>query len=83
MQVWNLCEFLTLVVFIFSSAKDKVKHFVESKKTSMEKGEGKKKIKQTLSIKHFRVVEHIRGQKKLSGFYLAVVAFVNVILFHY
>lgn len=70
------------MVFIFYSAKDKVKDFVESKKTSMEKGEGKKK-KQTLCIKHFRVMRHIRERKELSGFYLAVVAIVNVILFHY
>lgn len=43
LQVWNLCESLTLVVFIFSSMKDKVKHLAESKKTSKEKGKGEKK----------------------------------------
>ena len=43
LQVWNLREFLPLVVFILSSTKDKVKHFVESKKTSKEKGKVKKK----------------------------------------
>lgn len=79
------CAFLTLGYFSFSSAKAKVKHFVESKNTSKEKGEQKKKKKrQSLCIKHFRVlIEHIREQKELSGSYLAVVAIVNVVLFHY
>lgn len=73
---------ISVVVFILSSTKDKVKHSVESKKTSKEKGKEKKK--QTLCIKHFRVLkQHIREQRELSGSYLAVVAIVNVVLFHY
>lgn len=48
----------------------------------MQKGEKKKK--QILCIKHSSVLmQHIREQKELSGSYLAVVAIVNVVLFHY
>lgn len=41
-QVCNLFKYLTLVVFIFSSAKDKVKHFIKSKKDINAKGWEKK-----------------------------------------
>lgn len=82
LQVWKVCKFLTLWCFVFFPTKDKVKRFVESKKSS--KGKGEKKRKQTLYKKHFRVLmQPIREQKELSGSYLAVVAIVNVVFFHY
>lgn len=81
-QVCNLFEYLTLVVFSFLQQKTRSSILSSPKKTSTQKGEGKKR--QTLCIKHFHVLmQYIREQKELSGSYLAVVATVNVVLFHY